>query len=376
MEITRAAFGSWNGGKFMHFGQALDEGRWVAMVQQAWTLGIRTFITADVYGAGEADRLLGKALSGFPRDSYCLVGAVGHDFYATRRDGAKGYPRFTDPVLRSARDFQAYVRMATERSLERLGVGRFDLLLLHNPDSIGYGSDAVWESLRLVRDEGLTEGLGVAPGPANGFTLDLLQCFERFHEVIDAAMIILSPLEPWPGLMPLAAARAFDVQVITRVVDHGGIFHDDVQPGHRFGASDHRSFRAPGWVEAGCAKLEQLRPIAVRHGMTPLQMACAWNLAQAPVRCVVPTLIEEVSGKPVERKVEELASIPDVTFSEEELRLIASTGDNAGCMVLKGANPGHLGDPEPDRWGLTPDLLQTAARWGIDPAADLVCRHG
>jgi hypothetical protein len=105
-------------------------------------------------------------------------------------------------------------------------------------------------------------------------------------------------------------------------------------------------------------------------------MACAWNLAQAPVRCVVPTLIEEVSGKPVERKVEELASIPDVTFSEEELRLIASTGDNTGCMVLKGANPGHLGDPEPDRWGLTPDLLQTAARWGIDPAADLVCRHG
>ena len=152
MDITRAAFGSWNGGKFMHFGQALDEGRWVALVQQAWTLGIRTLITADVYGAGEADRLLGKALSGFPRDSYCLVGAVGHDFYATRRDGAKGYPRFTDPVLRSARDFQAYVRMATERSLERLGVGRLYLLLLHNPDSIGYGSYAVWEALRLVRD--------------------------------------------------------------------------------------------------------------------------------------------------------------------------------------------------------------------------------
>ncbi len=360
----------------MHFGQALDEGRWVGTVQQAWSLGIRTFITADVYGAGEADRLLGKALSGYPRDSYCLVGAVGHDFYATRRDGAKGYPRFTDPSLRSPRDFGAYVRMATERSLERLGVGRLDLLLLHNPDSIGYGSDAVWDAMRLVRDEGLTERLGVAPGPANGFTLDLLQCFERFHEVIDAAMIILSPLEPWPGLLPLAAARAFDVQVITRVVDHGGIFHDDVQPGHRFGPSDHRSYRAPGWVEAGCEKLEQLRPIAVRHGLTPLQMACAWNLAQAPVRCVVPTLIEEVSGKPIERKVEELATIPEVTFSPEELGVIARTGDNTGCMALKGANPAHVGDPEPDRWALTPDLLQTAARWGIDPMVDLSHRHG
>ena len=60
-------------------------------------------ITADVYGAGEADSALGRALAGVPRESYCLVGAIGHDFYEGERDGAKGFPRFTDPRLRGER---------------------------------------------------------------------------------------------------------------------------------------------------------------------------------------------------------------------------------------------------------------------------------
>jgi len=377
MDVTRTAFGSWNGGRFMHFGQGLDEARWEGSVRRAWQAGIRTFVTADVYGLGEADKLLGKVLKEFPRDSYSLVGAVGHDFYAARRDGAKGYPRFTDPALRSAAEYRSYVRMAVDKSLERLGAERFDLLLLHNPDSTGYGSDAVWEALRGVRDEGLTERLGVAPGPANGFTLDVIQCFDRFHEVIDWAMLILSPFEPWPGSLALPAAAVYDIGVMTRVVDHGGIFHDDVRPGHRFGPSDHRSFRPPGWVEAGFARLEQLRPIIERHQLTPLQFACAWNLQQQGVKCVVPTLIQEVSdgSKAIEQKVDELAQLPDVRFDESELQQIRSVGDNTGCMQLKGANPSHDGDPEPDRWSVSADLAATGARWNVNPTADLTYRH-
>ena len=77
--------------------------------------------------------------------------------------------------------------MASERSLQRIGAERFDLLLLHNPDRTGYTSAAVWEGMAAVRDAGLTRLLGVAPGPANGFTLDLIDCFERYGELIDWA---------------------------------------------------------------------------------------------------------------------------------------------------------------------------------------------
>ena len=146
--------------------------------------------------------------------------------------------------------------------------------------------------------------MGVAPGPANGFTLDLIGCFERYGELIDWAMLILGPLEPWPGELPLAAAERNGVRVVTRVVDYGGLFHDDVLPGHEFPRGDHRGFRPDGWVEAGREKLDRLRPLAERHSLTLLQLACAWNLAHPAVECVAPTLIEEAgSAKPIEAKL-------------------------------------------------------------------------
>src|SRR5919112_5453284 len=317
---TRTAIGSWSGGRFMHFGEPLDDDRLIALLRPDERL--RTVITADAYGAGEADALLGRALGGLDREAYCLVGAVGHDFYEGEREGAKGFPRFTDPRLRGSGDYAGYLRMAAERSLARIGADAFDLLLLHNPDRTGYTSDAVWEGMAALRDAGLTRRLGVAPGPANGFTLDLLACFERFGALLDWAMIILNPLEPSPGELVLDAARHHDVDLITRVVDYGGLFHDDVLPGHAFPRYDHRGFRPAGWVERGREKLDRMRPVAARHGLSLLQLACAWNLAHPAVGCVAPTLIQEEGegARPIEAKREELAALPpDSPLSADEV---------------------------------------------------------
>ncbi len=354
----------------MHFGEPVDEDRLAALLRPGE--GIATVITADAYGAGAADTLLGRALAGVPRPEYALVGAIGHDFYTGEREGAKGFPRFTDQRLRGPEGYADYVRMATERSLERCGVDAFDLLLLHNPDRVGYTSETVWDALEAVRADGLTRQLGVAPGPANGFTLDVIDCLERFGERIDWAMVILNPLEPWPGELVLPAAERHGVKLITRVVDYGGLFHDDVLEGHVFPRYDHRGFRPAGWVEAGRAKLDALRPIAERHGLTLLQLACHWNLAQAPVQVVAPTLIEEPGGaKPIEAKRAELAAVTGSVLSAEEVAEIRAIGDNTGSMLLKGAAPDFEGEPQPDRWPITPDLTAVAGRWGIEPARDL-----
>ena len=375
MDPTTTAIGTWSGGRYMRFGEPLDDARLLSLLRPGE--GIDTVITADAYGAGEADGMLGRALRGVAREDYCLIGAIGHDFYTGERDGAKGYPRFTDPRLRGQDGYADYIRMATERSLERCGVQQFDLLLLHNPDRIGYRSAAVWEGMAAVRDAGLTRMLGLAPGPANGFTLDVIDCLERHGELIDWAMIILNPLEPWPGELALAAARANDVGLIARVVDYGGLFHDNVLPGHSFAEHDHRMFRPEGWIEAGRERLGEMRPIAERHGLTMLQLACAWNLAQTPVRCVAPTLIQEPGphARAIEDKRAELAAVPSVTarspLTPRETRQIRELGENAGCMALKGANPAHEGPARPDRWGLDEELRALAGRWGIDPARDL-----
>ena len=305
-----AAIGAWSGGRYLHFGEPIEEQRLAGLLRPDRDL--HTVLTADVYGQGEGDALVGRALAGLPRESFSLVGAIGHDFVDGEREGPRGFPRFTDPRLRGPEGYRDYVRGAVERSLARCGVSSFDVLLLHNPDRRGFESPEVWEALRELRDEGLAGALGLAPGPANGFVLDLIGCLERFGELIDWAMVILGPLEPWPGELVLGACADHDVSVITRVVDYGGLFWDDLLPGHVLAQGDHRAFRPDGWIEAGREKLELMRPLAERHGLTPMQLACQWNLDHGPVRCVVPTLIQESGpgARAIEDKRAELAGLP------------------------------------------------------------------
>src|SRR3954453_8543257 len=322
-KLGHTALGTWSGGRFMNFGPPLDDERLAALLRPDER--IRTVITADAYGAGEADALLRRALDGGDRDHVSLVRALGHASSEGEREGAKGFPRFTDPRLRGPDGYADYIRMATERSLERCGAGAFDLLLLHNPDRTGYTSERVWDALAALRDDGLTAALGVAPGPANGFTLDLIDCLERFGDRIDWAMVILNPLEPWPGELCLDAAARHEGKVLTRVVDYGGLFWGDLRPGMELGRTDHRSFRPDGWIERGIEKLEQLLPFAERAELTPMQLACQWNLAHPAIECVAPTLIQEVGpeARPIEDKRAELGALPaEQRLSESDIAAI------------------------------------------------------
>ena len=176
--------------------------------------------------------------------------------------------------------------------------------------------------------------------------------------------------------LAVPAATKHGVRVITRVVDYGGLFHDDVRPVHNFRKEDHRVFRPAGWVEAGCEKIERMRPIAERHGLSMLQLACQWNLAHPPVQSVIPTLIQEAGAdaKPVEDKIRDLANLPaENLLTEDEVREILEIGNNQGCMKLKGGSPAHQGEALADQWPLHPELADVAQRWGIRPDQDLVC---
>jgi aryl-alcohol dehydrogenase-like predicted oxidoreductase len=372
-EPGRSAIGTWSGGRFLRFGEAISEERLEALLRPGG--GIETVLTADAYGQGEADRVLGRALAAVPRGEYCLIGAVGHDFYEGERDGPRGFPRFTDLRLRGADQYASYLRMATEASLERLGASSFDLLLLHNPDRTGYTSEGVWDGMAALREAGLTARIGVAPGPANGFTLDLIDCLERFGDRIEWVMVILNPLEPWPGELCLDAAVRHEVKVLTRVVDYGGLFWGDLRAGAELPQGDHRAFRPAGWIEAGLERLERMLPLAERARLTPIQLASQWNLAHPAVECVAPTLIQEAGEEacPIEAKRVELGALPaEQRLSPDDVAAIRAIGDNTGCMALKGASPTHEGDEQPDRWPLSEELAAVGDRWGIDPERDLV----
>jgi aryl-alcohol dehydrogenase-like predicted oxidoreductase len=187
-------------------------------------------------------------------------------------------------------------------------------------------------------------------------------------------MVILNPLEPWPGELCLDAAARHEVKVLTRVVDYGGLFWGDVRAGMEMAEHDHRKFRPAGWIEAGLEKLERLRPYAERAGLTPMQLACQWNLGHPAVESVAPSLIQEIGpeARPIEDKRAELAALPaEQRLSDDDIAAIGAIGDNTGSMTLKGASPEHEGEERPDRWPLTDELAAVGSRWGIDPGRDL-----
>ena len=122
----------------MHFGEPLDDERLLALLRP----GERHRHGASPPTPTARARPTGCSAArcaGVPRDAYCLVGAVGHDFYEGEREGAKGFPRFTDPRLRGPERLRATTcAWPPSAASSASAPTRFDLLLLHNPDRTGY----------------------------------------------------------------------------------------------------------------------------------------------------------------------------------------------------------------------------------------------
>ena len=181
------------------------------------------------------------------------------------------------------------------------------------------------------------------------------------------------PARPFGRLLtamvtPFAVTGELDLDAAVSLATH---LVDEQQ----FPERDHRRFRPHGWVAAARDKLDRIRPVGERHGLTPIQLAAAWTLAQPAVACVVPTLIQEAgtTARPVEAKRAELAATPATpVLSDADLAEIDAIGDNTGCMALKGGSPAHEGAERADAWPLDDELRAVAERWGIAPERDLI----
>lgn len=133
-----------------------------ATIERAWSLGVRFFDTAPLYGFGLAERRLGAFLRQQPRDSYAISTKVGRllrapDGPAVEDDHYKGAPR-ERPVFDFSHDG---VMRSVEESLVRLGLDRVDVLLVHDPDD--HYDEAVtgaFRALQRLRTEGTVKAIG------------------------------------------------------------------------------------------------------------------------------------------------------------------------------------------------------------------------
>jgi D-threo-aldose 1-dehydrogenase len=172
VEVTRLGFGSAPiGGLFR--GVADDQA--IATVDHAWTLGIRYFDVAPLYGYGAAERRLGAALRDRPRDEYTVSTKVGRlvrpvdrlpmgaDIDHQALDGRDDAYYADVDDRRIVFDYSAEgVTRSLEESLTRLGLDRVDIVYIHDPDDHWQAAiDSAYPVLHRLREQGVVRAIGV-----------------------------------------------------------------------------------------------------------------------------------------------------------------------------------------------------------------------
>ncbi|MEZ4614543.1 MAG: aldo/keto reductase [Caldilineaceae bacterium] len=147
-----------------------------ATIQRAYELGVRLFDSAPLYGKGEAELRVGRALQGMPRDSYVISTKIGRVLNADRSAFVYDYSR--EGVLRSI-----------EGSLERLKTDRIDIVLVHDPDAdvVDHEQDALdgaFPTLQELRRQGVIQAFGAG--------MNQWQMEQRFAEQADPDVFLLA----------------------------------------------------------------------------------------------------------------------------------------------------------------------------------------
>ncbi|WP_371614151.1 aldo/keto reductase [Streptomyces sp. NBC_00454] len=277
-----------------------------ATVDAAWDAGVRTFDTAPHYGLGLSERRLGAALQGRPRDSYTLSTKVGRLLEPDPRGipgNDLGHGFAVPSTHRRVWDFTADgVLRSLEASLERLGLDRVDIALLHDPDD--HAEQALREAypaLERLRGEGVVGAIGIG----------MNQCAlpARFVRETDIDVVLLAgrytllEQDGLAELLPEAAARGRSVII-------GGVFNSGLLTAPRPGATyDYAPAPQPVLERA-------LRLLAVteRHGVPLRAAALRFPFGHPSVASV---LTGARSPEEVRDTVEQLRRpIPDALWDE------------------------------------------------------------
>lgn len=195
--------------------RAISDADALAVMEAAWTAGIRYFDTAPLYGLGLSETRLNRFLRGKPRDDYVISTKIGRLFRATTPDKRDGQGKWFDVPARNEIYDYSYdgTYRSLEFSLERLGLGRVDILYAHDLDIFTHGSQAALDAhlaqfmtgglkaLTKMRDEGVIRAFGAGLnecGPcewlAERADIDLFLLAGRYTLLDQSALDRLLPL--------------------------------------------------------------------------------------------------------------------------------------------------------------------------------------
>ncbi len=292
LRVSEIGFGAWAIGGNAHgnsYGPT-DDATSIAAVRKAVELGCSLFDTADVYGWGHSEEILGAAIAGH-RDDVVLATKVGGDFY-------HGGVRLNfDP---------GYIAFALDRSLKRLRTDHVDLYQLHNPPAESLGDPSTYEVLESLKAEHKIDHYGVSVHEP----LEGLLCIDAGKpETLQIPFSLLR--QEWLDEF-LSAARKANVGIIAREPLGNGFLSGKIAPDARFPQGDIRSSWPPSTIAGRVAAGARLHFLA-----TPQR-----TLAQAALRFVL--------------------AFPEVSAAIPGVKTAAQAEENLGASDAPALSPGEI----------------------------------
>jgi aryl-alcohol dehydrogenase-like predicted oxidoreductase len=281
--VSEVGFGLWTTSTGWWGDKSDDDA--VAMLREAFDLGITLYDAADTYGNGRSEEQLAKAF-GDRREKVVYATKFGYDF-STPQNVEKRRGQFELP-----HDFSpAFVRRALEESLRRLHTEYVDIYQMHNARMAQIDDDGLWELLESFKREGKVRMYGVALGPAIGWLYEGVDAVKKRN--VASLQIIWNALEQYPGNEQIRAAKGSgaDTGYMIRVPHSSGMLEGHYSPETVFPENDHRRHRPRSWLINGVKKVEQLRFLE-RPDRTLGQAAIAWLLAEPRVMTVLPNIYD------------------------------------------------------------------------------------
>ncbi|MEO3746700.1 aldo/keto reductase [Plantactinospora sp. B5E13] len=254
----------------------VSESEALAILDAAVDGGVTFLDTADVYGDGRSEQLIGRFLRQRPDAGLTVATKMGRRVPQT-------------PEAYTLENFRAW----TDRSRSNLGVDVLDLVQLHCPPTPVFHTDAVFDALDTLVAEERIRAYGVS----------VETCDEALAAIarpgVASVQIILNALRHKPLERVLPAASAAGVGIIARVPLASGLLSGRYDENTTFGADDHRTYNRHGEAfdvgetfsgvdyRTGLDAVRRLLPL-VPDGATMAQFALRWILDQAGVTVVIP----------------------------------------------------------------------------------------
>jgi aryl-alcohol dehydrogenase-like predicted oxidoreductase len=254
----------------------VDERDALAVLEAATQAGVTFFDTADVYGDGRSERLIGRFLATFTGPRPLVATKMG-----------RRAPQ--DPGQFTLANFRAW----TDRSRANLGMDVLDLIQLHCPPTPVYSSGAVYDALDTLVAEGRIAAYGVSVETCE----EALTAIARPGTA--SVQIIFNVFRRKPLERVLPAAQAAGVGIIARVPLASGLLSGRYSAGTTFPAGDHRSYNRHGEAfdvgetfsgidfETGVAAAREFAAL-IPQGTEPAQAALRWIIQQEGVTTVIP----------------------------------------------------------------------------------------